>query len=198
MSIINEALKKAQKDKASRETKGAISTAKEERPAEAPSKIKPPANFYLIALFGLAALSAALYYAKGGLLKPKPMQKQVIELERPIKPAEPRIAPLRTLQDETSPSAEQNEPITGPSEQPGELQQMTPPQQAPPAAAIPDEELPRLTLNGVILGKGEPLAMIENVILKKGEYIDGAQVIDIGNDSVELDYKGRRYKIRTR
>lgn len=47
---------------------------------------------------------------------------------------------------------------------------------------------PTLTLNGVVGGIGEPMAVIENEILRKGDFVQGAQIIDIGSDRVTLRY----------
>ena len=44
------------------------------------------------------------------------------------------------------------------------------------------------TLNGVMEGPGESLAIIDNKILKKGDYIHGAQLINISTDRVTLLY----------
>lgn len=48
------------------------------------------------------------------------------------------------------------------------------------------EVLPALTLNGIIGGRGEPLAIINNMVLRKGDFIQGAQLLEIYTDRVEL------------
>lgn len=50
------------------------------------------------------------------------------------------------------------------------------------------EEVPsfELTLNGVIEGAGEPVAVINNNILEKGDFIHGMQIIDITSNKVTL------------
>ena len=53
-----------------------------------------------------------------------------------------------------------------------------------------------LTLNGIIEGQGEPLAIINNNILKAGDYVDGARVINIGPDRVVLFYDNKEILLR--
>lgn len=45
---------------------------------------------------------------------------------------------------------------------------------------------PRPTLNGVVSGIGKPAAIIDNKIVEEGSSINGAKVVKIYNDKVEL------------
>lgn len=45
-----------------------------------------------------------------------------------------------------------------------------------------------LRLNGIMEGKGESLAVINNKILRKGDFIEGAELIDISSNKVTLLY----------
>lgn len=45
---------------------------------------------------------------------------------------------------------------------------------------------PRLTLNGIVSGIGKPAAIIDNKILEEGASINGAKIVKIYNDKVEL------------
>lgn len=56
--------------------------------------------------------------------------------------------------------------------------------------------LPIFNLNGVIEGGGESLVMINNNILKKGDYIEGAQIIRITSESVTLYYNNKEIILR--
>jgi hypothetical protein len=65
---------------------------------------------------------------------------------------------------------------------------------ANPAAET--ETIPRFVLNGIIEGAGESLAMINNSIVKKGDFFLGAQVIEIGKDKVALLYNRKEITLR--
>lgn len=67
----------------------------------------------------------------------------------------------------------------------------------PPAASVqtsaqknsqPDS--PALILNGIITMDEEKLALINNQIIKEGDYLDGKRVLSISMDEVELFDKG--------
>lgn len=53
-----------------------------------------------------------------------------------------------------------------------------------------------LRLNGVIEGTGEPYAVINNRILKKGESIYGAEVLDISSQKVTMLFKGEQITLQ--
>lgn len=48
-----------------------------------------------------------------------------------------------------------------------------------------------LVLNGIISMEGENVALINNQILKEGDYIDGMRIINITKDKVELYSQGK-------
>ncbi len=54
-----------------------------------------------------------------------------------------------------------------------------------------DSVLYLLKLNGIIKGAGEPLAIIDNRILRKGDYVHGAQITSISSDSVTVLYSDK-------
>lgn len=66
----------------------------------------------------------------------------------------------------------------------------------PPVRPRQMPRLPDFVLNGIIQGKGESLAVIDNQILKKGDFYRGAQVINIGGDNVALSYHGQEIILR--
>lgn len=45
---------------------------------------------------------------------------------------------------------------------------------------------PRLTLNGIVSGIGKPAAIIDNKIVEEGASVNGAKIVKIYNDKVEL------------
>jgi hypothetical protein len=54
-------------------------------------------------------------------------------------------------------------------------------------------ELPRMSLHGVIWDSDSPIAIIDGLDLRVGDTIKGARVVEIGYDSVVLTYKSRRH-----
>ena len=52
-------------------------------------------------------------------------------------------------------------------------------------------ETPQLVLNGIIAMKGEYMALINNQILKEGDYIQDMRIVSITKDKVELYSKGK-------
>lgn len=57
------------------------------------------------------------------------------------------------------------------------------------------ESLPAFTLNGVFFSGGEGYALINNRIVKKGDKIGGATVVQIFLDEVELELDGSIIKL---
>jgi hypothetical protein len=51
-------------------------------------------------------------------------------------------------------------------------------------------------LNGITEGAGESFAIINNNILRKGEYFQGAQLIEIAGDNVTLLYDDKEVTLR--
>lgn len=52
-----------------------------------------------------------------------------------------------------------------------------------------------LTVQGIIWGGRFPQAIVNNKVLKIGDTIEGALVIDIKKDEITLLYKGKQYKL---
>lgn len=57
-------------------------------------------------------------------------------------------------------------------------------------------QLPNLNLNGIILGRGEPMAIINNSVVYVGDVIRGAFVVKITKDKVNLTYKKQEFALR--
>lgn len=68
--------------------------------------------------------------------------------------------------------------------------------QVPPP---PEEQevpaLPPLTIQGIIWGGRFPLGIINNKVVKIGDTIEGAQIIDISKDGVIVSFADRQYNL---
>ena len=60
------------------------------------------------------------------------------------------------------------------------------------------ETLPAFTLNGVFFSGGEGYALINNRIVKKGDKIERAGVVQISLDEVDLEFGGSIIKLSNR
>jgi type II secretory pathway component PulC len=93
-------------------------------------------------------------------------------------------------------------PEVVPSVTPSSVADAVPP--SPPAQAVsPTTESLRqtpssLVLSGVFFSENEGYALINNRILKQGDTIDGARLIKVGLDAVELEFKGETFKLTAR
>ena len=65
-----------------------------------------------------------------------------------------------------------------------------------PLTAVPGFEAPPFVLNGVVRGKGEPLAIINGRILKVGDGIEAATLAEIAQESARLRWPDRELIIR--
>jgi hypothetical protein len=63
-----------------------------------------------------------------------------------------------------------------------------------PTREIP-EGLPELVLQGTSVVEGKPVAVVNYQRLFEGDFIEGARVIKISDSLVELEFKGKRFKI---
>ena len=56
--------------------------------------------------------------------------------------------------------------------------------------------LPQLTVQGMVWGSKMPQAIINNTVVKVGEVIEGAEILDIRKEGVYVLYQGRQYILR--
>jgi len=56
--------------------------------------------------------------------------------------------------------------------------------------------LPNLELNGIIKGRGKPIALINDEVLNVGDSVEGAVITKIGEESVNLVYKNEEFILR--
>lgn len=64
------------------------------------------------------------------------------------------------------------------------------PNNVPPAG--PEENKPPFKLSGIVQDGNKPLAVINDAIVAAGETINDATVVKINDDSVKLNYKGKK------
>lgn len=55
--------------------------------------------------------------------------------------------------------------------------------------------LPKLAISGVVWGSSSPQAIINGKILKKGDIIEEAEILEIGKQGVVVLYKGRQFTL---
>jgi hypothetical protein len=61
----------------------------------------------------------------------------------------------------------------------------------------PSAKAPVLRLNGIVEGEGEPLVIVNGQILRLGETIDGAVLVDIEEDAARFEWKDQEVLVRT-
>jgi type II secretory pathway component PulC len=54
---------------------------------------------------------------------------------------------------------------------------------------------PTLTVQGLIWGSNMPQAIINNKVVKIGDIIEGARIVEIDKEGVEVSYKGRSFTL---
>lgn len=57
---------------------------------------------------------------------------------------------------------------------------------------------PFLTLNGIIYDEEMPYAIVNNKVLRKGEIIEGASLVEIDKDFVKFVFKDKEFDLRTK
>ncbi|MDD5255653.1 MAG: hypothetical protein PHR11_06350 [Candidatus Omnitrophica bacterium] len=70
------------------------------------------------------------------------------------------------------------------------------PETPEPDAEAPQGPQPVLILNGVFSGGKESYALVNNNIVMPNDTIEGAQVLEIGDDYVVLDFRGKKITLR--
>ncbi|MFQ6007759.1 MAG: hypothetical protein ACE5K8_02300 [Candidatus Zixiibacteriota bacterium] len=71
----------------------------------------------------------------------------------------------------------------------------TDPFQSPKPVKIAFRRKPSWHLSGIVYNDHTPLAIINNQPVKVGHEIDDAKVVDIGERTVTLEYKGRLFRL---
>ncbi len=60
---------------------------------------------------------------------------------------------------------------------------------------IVSTEPPQLSIQGIVWGNNNPQAIIENKVVKIGDTINEATILDISKDGIAVLYKNRKYNI---
>ena len=58
--------------------------------------------------------------------------------------------------------------------------------------------IPVLTLKGIFWGTASPRAIINGKIVKKGDFIEGVEVLDITKEGVQLKFSTREFTLKTK
>lgn len=157
MSIISDALKKAQEEK--NKNKGSIPVVNLPIKEEGSKKKNDTKTLKILAVvLILAALSALGLVKFGKATAPKKQKHPVSKIE---------YAPT-SIQD----TAE----VTAPAPEPPEN--------------IPEEEL-QLELTGILFDAASPLAIINGSMVRRGDRINDAKIIEIEPQRVKLNYRGK-------
>ena len=186
MSTILDALKKAEKKNARETLPGRILSG---QPEAAPNKGRV---FYMSCLLVLLGVAAVLMLLYGGGRHVSLEVKQGEGLKKgDVKPASfPVVLPeevkaelVRELREEL----EKEDKKGGTERLGGRVEE----EQQQEKVTFPD-----LRLSGVLLDAGESLAIVNGKSLLEGETIDGAKVIKIDPDGVQMLYNGEIHSLR--
>lgn len=69
--------------------------------------------------------------------------------------------------------------------------------QAPVNLKLRPKRAPELALNGIVEGRGEPLAIINGMILRVGESVAGATLLEIRGDEARLSWRDEELVLST-
>lgn len=164
MSIIYDALKKAQKSLTSI-PKPIISLNIHKNPLNAKKKLYNK-NYPLIILFGiiLGVLGIRLI-----------MDKSVLRLSFPTNKNDEKDIAKTT---------------------PHESTKSMPPQSANTAVTTPSQNLPSLSLNGIVISDNGNVAIVNGRIVDLGDKIEGATVTNISSNEVTIDFEGKEIVLK--
>lgn len=191
MSLIFEALKKLDREKKTPE-RGFLVVGG--APVEGGRHLSVPLLVTLLAVAGGAGFLAA----RG--LRPAPVppaqhaspatlaERAVPRLTAPAPMAPEARASAAPAPAAAAPSAA--EPITPPAAPPVTAPAVTPAPEAAPAAAAP--AAPAFALQAVADQDGRPVAIVNGQLVRVGDRVDGARVVRIEPEEVELEHDGRR------
>ncbi len=146
------------------------------RPAPAPG---PTPSSLADAPAAAAAATAATADAAGGVAAPAEVTFPV-----PAAPAPASVAPGATLAAPVTSAAPAREPAAAPA----------PATAAPTTTAAPSSSELRLT--AISERDGQPVALLNDRLVRAGDSFDGIRVIRIGEAEVEVEVRGQRRVIR--
>lgn len=169
MSLILEALKKLEREKQVPE-RGVVVVGATPWPG-APGE-RRLGLFLLGLLIGAGVLGVALWRQRLG---PPPAPQASAAAVVPVPPPD--------------------KPAAASSTQPAALRR-TAPAPASTSAPAPRPAQPTFTLQAISEREGRPVAIVNDRLLREGDSIDGARIVRIAKDEVELELAGRRVFLR--
>lgn len=188
MSLILEALRKLEREKQT-PARGVVVLGGMSAPGAQP-QVRPLLLFLLGLSLGGAALTAVLWRRAPAAPAPQPAaasptQPATRPATPPSQPPPPEPAPRRLAAAQAAPSAEA-EAAAAPAVS------LAPAPTAAPSLA-PSQPF---TLQAVSERDGRAVAIINDRLLREGDSIDGARIVKIASDQVELEIGGRRVVLR--
>lgn len=181
MSIINEALKKAQEtnkqrlnaaaDQGAESGAGALSNTQVPPLPAAPRKDfkwSARARWFLPVLTAVIIISGILVFFKSSFRKASPAAN--------LMPASPSSTPAKA------------EPIKEET------------RQAPAPVSLPKTapDFPNLKLSGIVYDNERPYAIVNDKVLSKGDMVEGATLIEINRESVKFIFNDKELELSSR
>jgi hypothetical protein len=189
MSIINEALKKAEEESQRRKEKSKefVSTQPEpqELKKEASLKRSLIAKFFLLGILCITAIAISLTSIKKKTTYP------------PVSADKP---PQITKTGEQALSVK-GEDLPAPADADSSPSPPVPAHPRPPEGQgrrgkVRKASLPFLSLEGIVWDEKKPLALINNKILSEGDVVREAKIVKISKKEVKLIFQGREFTLR--
>ncbi|MEA3346665.1 MAG: hypothetical protein U9Q21_01080, partial [Candidatus Auribacterota bacterium] len=213
MSIISEALKKAEKGEKLSSLPGGEEPASpkntENSKITMKSGIAKKSWIFLACFFAVAGLSYGIF--KSGIFKDKaftlpaiskfvksvkqfavsaaakqPDKEQHAAVKLPL-PVEEKEEAVKQSLPEVKENVAAGQPFPAEEKAVGEFEADVPLEK--------ETEIPELTLKGIIDGSGRPMVIINDIILSEGDTIEGAKVIKVEGDSVILMHDQKEFTL---
>ncbi len=216
MSIISEALKKAEKEKKLSFLSAGDGTASPKNAENSKIPVRSGVAKKIWIFLACSFIGAGLLYGifKSGILKDRaftlpvisefvksvkqfavsaaanqPNEKQRAAAELPLS-VEGREEVVNEPLPEVKESTAEEQPFSAEEKAAGEFEEE--------ASLEQETGIPELALEGIIDGSGRPMAIIDNIILSEGDTIRGAKVIKIEADSTILMYDQKEFTLSLR
>lgn len=84
-----------------------------------------------------------------------------------------------------------------PADIPPAQMQINPIVETPSAPQEVEKTAPQLFLNGIFFDEAQPYALINNQVVKRGDMIEGVNVVQILTNEVVLEFEGTTIKLKT-
>ena len=145
---------------------------------DAVKKTQPPKLFYLIYLLMVVAGFFLTKFTFSFFINRQGPQTHEIATSKPldIPLAQTQVNPAQETKTATVPEL--------------------PPVETPSAPQEVEKTAPQLLLSGIFFDETQPYALINNQIVKRGDTIDGAKVVQILSNEVVLEFEGTTIKLK--